>query len=70
MNRWKIKSPEHLLAIVEQFLEDYPEMTQCRLGAEAVRDRSLVRNLRTGKDITLSRVTKLLRYMEDYSDRH
>lgn len=57
-----------LLEQIESFL-DRNGMPPTRFGTEATNDRHLVFRLRAGRDIRLSTVMRVIRFMEDYEKK-
>lgn len=61
-------STEALLAEIEAFLNAH-DMAPTNFGLEAVNDGHLVRDLRNGKDVTLSRADKIRAFIASYKKR-
>ena len=56
-----------LLKEIDQFLSSNPSITPTRLGLEVANDGHLVRRLRSGRDITLSKADAIRVYIAENS---
>ena len=52
-----------LLAEIECFLKENPDLSVTRFGLEAANDGKIIPRLKAGKDITLSKVDAIRSYM-------
>jgi hypothetical protein len=58
-----------LLKEIDQFLSSNPSITPTRLGLEVANDGHLVRRLRSGRDITLSKADAIRVYIAKNSTK-
>lgn len=64
MNKNDIQSTrEALLARIDQFLEDHPDISPNQFGAWSIGDSGLVDRLRKGGDVTTGKLDQILRYL-------
>lgn len=59
-----------LLKEIDQFLSTNPSISATRLGLEVANDGHLVRRLRSGRDITLSKADAIRVYITENSTNH
>lgn len=56
---------ENLLAEIDVFLKENPDLSVTRFGLEAANDGKIIPRLKAGKDITLSKADAIRAYMSE-----